>query len=125
MDALSLTAQLQSITAKAARPAGGELVPAGSGNALPAEGKSAPEPASAPKIDIPEVSIEQVVAQIQEFISQSQRDLEFRVDDSTGRTVVSVFGGNGELIRQFPSAEILKIVATLQEQGLNLLDQSV
>lgn len=130
MDTLTLKA-LQNVSAAAAEPADGSLAHksgdgssgSSSGNSLPVTGKSAPEPSSAPPIEIVEVSIEQAVAQIQDYISQSERDLQFRVDEASGRTVVSVFGGTGELIRQYPSAEILKIAAALQTQGLNLLDQ--
>ena len=123
MDAVTLTAQLRNIPAQARKPAAGDIRPAVGGNALPVEGKKAPPPPSAPQIDIPEVSIEEAVAQIQSYIAESQRDLRFRVDENSGRTVVSVFGSNGELIRQIPSAEILSIAARLQEQGLSLLDQ--
>jgi len=94
-----------------------------SGKVSPDSGKTAPPPA--PEIAIPEIDIEQAVAQIQEYIAQSERDLQFRVDDATGRTVVSVFSGSGDLVRQYPSEEVLKIAATLKEQGLQLIDQSV
>lgn len=124
MDGLTLTTQLRSLTAQAAKLAGADASPAAGGKSLPVEGNKAPPPPSAPEIDIPEVSIEQAVAQIQSYIAESQRDLKFRVDEASGRTVVSVFGSQGELIRQFPSAEVLTIAARLQEQGLSLLDQS-
>jgi len=120
MDALTLTTQTQ-VATQAKGPAQPEVVKEG-GKVSPESGKAAPPPA--PEIEIPEIDIEQAVAQIQEFIVQSERDLDFRVDDATGRTVVSVYGGSGELIRQYPSEEILKIAATLQEQGLQLIDQS-
>jgi len=122
MDALTLNAQVQLAAPQAKGPARSAVVPADTGKPMPESGKAPPP--EAPEIDIPEIDIEQAVAQIQDYISQSERDLAFRVDDATGRTVVSVYGGSGELIRQYPSEEILKIAATLQEQGLNLIDQS-
>ncbi len=114
MDALTLNTQVQvaATQAKAAAPRAAE-----SGKVAPSGGNVQPPAA-------PEIDIEQAVAQIQQYIAQSERDLQFRVDDATGRTVVSVYGGSGELIRQFPSEEILSIAATLQEQGFNLIDQS-
>ena len=121
MDALTLNAQIQ-VATQAKGPAQPKTAPAESGKVSPESGKTPPP--EAPEIDIPEIDIQQAVAQIQEFIAQSERDLSFRVDDATGRTVVSVFSGNGELIRQYPSEEILKIAATLQEQGLQLIDQT-
>lgn len=123
MDALTLNAQIQLATATAKKPPVAEVPAPGSGGKdVPASGNAKPvEPV---EIDIPEVSVEQAVAQIKDFIANSQRDLQFQVDDATGRTVVSVYGSSGELIRQYPSEEILKIAATLQEQGFNLIDQS-
>ncbi|NND54288.1 MAG: flagellar protein FlaG [Gammaproteobacteria bacterium] len=121
MDALTLNSQLQ-VATQAKGPAQPKVAAAESGKVSPESGKAAPPPA--PEIDIPEIDIEQAVAQIQEFIVQSERDLDFRVDDATGRTVISVYGGSGELIRQYPSEEILKIAANLQQQGLQLIDQS-
>lgn len=121
MDALTLNMQTQ-VAQQAKGPAQPQIARPESGKVSPESGKAAPPPA--PEIDIPEIDIEQAVAQIQDFIASTERDLDFRVDDATGRTVVSVYGGNGELIRQFPSEEILKIAATLEEQGLSLIDQS-
>ncbi len=123
MDALTLNAQIQVAAPKPKGLAQPAVAPAESGKVVPGSGKAPPP--KAPEIDIPEIDIQQAVAQIQDFIASSERDLSFRVDDATGRTVVSVYGGSGELIRQYPSEEILKIAATLQEQGLNLIDQSV
>jgi flagellar protein FlaG len=125
MDAFALTAQLQSPTERPARPAAGDARPAVGGKSLPVAGNNAPPLPSVPEIEIPEVSIEEAVAQIQSYIAESQRDLQFRVDESSGRTVVSVFDSDGQLIRQIPSAEVLSIAARLQQQGLTLLDQSV
>ena len=123
MDALATTALQQNVPSPAAKPVAAAARPA-PGNPLPAAGKS-PPPTPPPAAEVPEVSIEQAVAQIQSYIVESQRDLQFRVDESSGRTVVSVFDSDGQLIRQFPSAEILKIAATIREQGLSLLNQSV
>ncbi|MEE4185462.1 MAG: flagellar protein FlaG [Gammaproteobacteria bacterium] len=125
MDAFALTAQLPTPAAKPVSPAAADARPAAGGKSLPVDGKNAPPPPRAPEIEIPEVSIEEAVAQIQTYIAESQRDLQFRVDEASGRTVVSVFDSQGQLIRQIPSAEVLSVAARLQEQGLNLLDQSV
>ena len=122
MDALTLNTQIQLATPQARGPAQPAVARPETGKLSPESGNTPPP--EAPEIDIPEIDIQQAVAQIQEFIVQSERDLSFRVDDATGRTVVSVYGGNGELIRQYPSEEILKIAATLQEQGIQLIDQT-
>ena len=121
MDALTLNMQMQ-VAQQARGPAQPRVSAPESGKVSPESGKATPPPA--PEIDIPEIDIEHAVAQIREYIAQSERDLAFRVDDATGRTVVSVYSGEGDLIRQYPSEEMLKIAANLQEQGLQLIDQS-
>ncbi|REH36751.1 flagellar protein FlaG [Paraperlucidibaca baekdonensis] len=60
--------------------------------------KAAPEPVS-PAL------LQQWQAQL-----QAQRKLEFSVDESSGRDVVKVIDSDsGDLIRQFPSEEVLKL----------------
>lgn len=118
MDAVNL--KIQAVLAKPDKALLSRM-PALDGKTLPEAGKnSAAIPAA---VEIPEVSVEEAVRQIQDYMTQSQRDLQFRVDEASGRTVISVYSGSGELIRQYPSAEVLKIAAALQEQGFNLIDQ--
>jgi flagellar protein FlaG len=92
----------------------------GDGNALPATGRSEPvvEPA-----DVSE-SIQKTVEQISEFVNANARGLRFRVDDASGRTVVTVLNPNsGEIIRQIPSEEFLHIASALRRYGeVHLVD---
>jgi flagellar protein FlaG len=61
--------------------------------------------------------IQAAVQQIQKYLSDSQRTLEFHVDESSGTPVVSVRDGNGDLIRQIPNAETLHIAQMLRDKG--------
>lgn len=56
------------------------------------------------------------VEKINDFIQITRRDLQFSVDDETGRTVVKVLDSEtDEVIRQIPAEEILTIAANLDE----------
>ena len=100
------------------RQASAEQAPAkmatGEGKAVPESGNS--QPLVKPE-DIRE-SIEKTVEQISEFVHANARGLRFRVDDASGRTVVTVVNPNsGEIIRQIPSEEFLQIASELRRFG--------
>ncbi len=68
------------------------------------------------------LSLVQAVEQINEFFQIAQRTLHFRIDEETGRTVVTVMNGEtDEVVRQIPSEEVLHVAARLNElKGLLL-----
>jgi flagellar protein FlaG len=60
--------------------------------------------------------VETAVSSIQAFAQSIQRNLNFSLDDSTGRVVVKVTDGvSGEVIRQIPSEEALRLAESLDE----------
>ncbi|WP_281556564.1 flagellar protein FlaG [Thalassomonas sp. RHCl1] len=77
----------------------------------------------------PQVNSEQleVVAQkLQEFVSGMNRGLEFLVDEDSGRDVIKVIDKNtGDLVKQFPSEEVLELVANLTEATGNFVDSKI
>jgi flagellar protein FlaG len=92
-----------------------------SGKSNPAVGKSLP-PVTTPV----EMDLHQAAALIDQFLRNAGRELSFSVDDSTGIVVVSVRDPHsGELIRQMPSAEALRIASNLAEHGPSLVDEFV
>ena len=98
---------------QAANPDAAQPV-AGDGKTLPEIGNS--EPVVEP-VDLTE-NIEKTVEQISEFVNANARGLRFRVDDASGRTVVTVLNpNNGEIIRQIPSEEFLHFAAELRRYG--------
>lgn len=126
-------------------PAALRPVPTGrdeGGKALPAEGKIAPlraaadkekasatPPASATKesekIDLADrVKLsKQAAERLNEALKERQRDLEFSVDETTGRTVLKVIHSeSGEVIRQLPPEEILQIARAFIEGTGSLID---
>jgi flagellar protein FlaG len=75
-----------------------------------AGGEAGSRPAVAPTV----ARLREATAQIENFVRSSGRDLQFRVNDASGRVVVSVRdSATGELIRQIPSEEALRIAEQL------------
>jgi flagellar protein FlaG len=95
----------------------------GDGKILPDSGNSEPV------VQAPDVSesIEKTIEQISEFVNANARGLRFRVDDSSGRMVVTVLNTNsGEVIRQIPSEEFLHLASQLRRYGeVHLVDKEV
>lgn len=60
--------------------------------------------------------VEQAIASIQGFVQAIRRELSFDLDDSSGRVVVKVTDAvSGDVIRQIPSEDALKLAENLQE----------
>ncbi len=60
---------------------------------------------------------ERVVEQMSEFISTVQTGLSFRIDEESGRDVVTIYEeSTGEIIRQIPDEEMLDVLRRLREQ---------
>lgn len=82
---------------------------------------AAPERAQAETISpLPEKqdreALELAVTSIEGFVQNIRRNLDFALDDSSGRLVVKVTdGATGEVIRQLPSEEVLRLAESLDE----------
>ena len=84
---------------------------------------SAPTPAPAPAPDLTEEIMKAVAKQIESYLRANGRDLQFSVDQETGRTVVTVRDSStGEIIRQIPDVEALRIAQSLGSQPGTLLN---
>lgn len=58
--------------------------------------------------------VESAVSKISDFVQNFQRDLQFSVDQDSGRTVIKVVDSETEqVIRQIPSEETLRMVEQL------------
>lgn len=67
-------------------------------------------------VELSQEALEKVVSQLNAYIQNTQRDVDFSVDDSTGRVVVRVIDSESEeVIRQIPSEEMLAISRHLVE----------
>ena len=93
------------------------------GKALPESGqKLPPEPAKEPT----PAQVEQAVQQLESYLNDSQRQLQFKVDSGSGRTIVRVVNPDtGELIRQIPSEEMLTLARAIGTSGGRILSDLV
>lgn len=97
-----------------ARRTGGSTEPA-RGQPLPVDGKDAPRPAPPPS------DLSRVISNLNQFLKDSRRDLRFQVDESSGRTIITIVNPDtGEIVRQIPPEEVLSTARTLREAGLLL-----
>ena len=68
----------------------------------------------------------EVLDELQNYVDQLNRNLEFSVDDSSGRTVVTVRDGSTDVvIRQIPSEEVLRLAKNFNSGGARLFDARV
>jgi flagellar protein FlaG len=97
---------------------------------LPAH-RSTPVAAPIPAPELPERAAPQpkaivdAAAELARHARVAGRNLAFRIDDATGRIVVSVHDSvTGELVRQIPTEEVLRIARHVAAAGENsaLLD---
>jgi flagellar protein FlaG len=60
--------------------------------------------------------VESAVSTIQEFVQSVRRNINFSVEDTSGRVVVKVTDStSGDVIRQIPSEEALQLAESLEE----------
>ncbi|WP_225789313.1 flagellar protein FlaG [Pseudomonas sp. Marseille-P8916] len=70
--------------------------------------------------------VKSAVSEIEKFLSSSRRNLEFSMDEESGKIVVKVIASEtGELIRQIPSEEALRIASSLSDVSSLLFDAKV
>ena len=63
-------------------------------------------------------AVEAATATLAEFVSSRERDLSFRVDEDSGRTVITVSDAReGTVIRQIPGEEVLAVAARIAASG--------
>lgn len=74
------------------------------------------ERVNAEKTDASYAEIEQAVTAIETYTQSISRNLNFSLDESSGRVVVKVTdGSSGEVIRQIPSEDALKLAESLDQ----------
>ncbi|AYG46020.1 flagellar protein FlaG [Pseudomonas sp. Leaf58] len=70
--------------------------------------------------------VKSAVSEIEKFMKASQRNLEFSTDEESGKIVVKVIAtDSGELIRQLPSEEALRIARSLSDVNSVLFNAKV
>ena len=108
---VEIRAQLAALQRKAAAPT------------VPQDVAEAPrqEPAARP-VTIPK--IESVTRQIDSFLRSINKSVQFRVDQATGEMVVTIRDDEtGEVIRQVPGEDALRIAQRIEDQLSAMLDE--
>jgi flagellar protein FlaG len=92
------------------------------GNNVSAPGQDLP---ANPPPEMPTRDIEGAVRRLNELMAERERSLSFRVDESSGRTVITVLDATTrEIVRQIPSEEVLALARAIETSGA-LLDTRV
>ncbi|MCU7906853.1 MAG: flagellar protein FlaG [Candidatus Thiodiazotropha sp. (ex Epidulcina cf. delphinae)] len=72
--------------------------------------------AAQPSASVSKENVEAAVDQMKDFAQVMSRQLQFDVDDESGRTVVRVIDkDSGDVIRQIPSEEVLALARHMKE----------
>jgi flagellar protein FlaG len=83
-----------------------------------------PKKPAAPVHPIEVPKIESVTKQIDSFLRSFGRTINFRVDPGSGQMVVSVLDANtGEVIRQVPGEDALKLAQSIEDSMSAMLDE--
>ena len=70
--------------------------------------------------------LEKVAQQLQDFVGEMNRGLEFSVDKDSGRDVIKVIDkSSGDLVKQYPSEEVLTLVSKLSDMVGGFVDAKV
>jgi len=84
------------------------------------------EEQSQAKADVSVEQLEVVAQKLQEFVGKMNKGLEFLVDQDSGRDVIKVIDKtNGDIIKQYPSEEVLDLVTKLSEATGSLFNEQV
>lgn len=67
--------------------------------------------------------LEELAEQMDKFVGSFTHELKFRVDEDSGRNVVTVIDSkSGDTIRQIPTEELLDVIARLAEASSGLIN---
>jgi flagellar protein FlaG len=84
-----------------------------SGKALPQE--QMPEEAKS-------VEVKEAVSKLNEYVQKTQRDLDFQLDEDSGKTIIRVYDRQSEtLVRQIPDEVALELAKKLNTEEPSLL----
>ena len=123
--AVSSAPQVQSQKPKADVSAKAAKEVESSGKQLPTEDvseKSTATLVAAEAAEAKSVEVKEAVSKLNEYVQKTQRDLDFRLDEDSGKTVISVYDRQSEqLVRQIPNEAALEMAKKLNSEEPTLL----
>jgi flagellar protein FlaG len=108
-------------------PAAAPAVSRSDARAFESVGRLAPETQRAtPQEPVSRKDLSELVEELSDLVQSVRRELEFSVDDESGRTVIRVIdSATGELVRQIPPEEVLTLVGRFREDQAGLVMERV
>jgi flagellar protein FlaG len=74
------------------------------------------------KAEAKSVEVKEAVSKLNDFAQKTQRDLNFQVDEDSGKTVIKVYDRHSEtLVRQIPNEEALEMAKRLSADEPSML----
>lgn len=117
MKLAEISTDFEAMAQRAAARNGRDAAPVVPQSSAPQEKQDAPAPVTIHKI-------ESVTRQIDSFLRSMNHQLNFRVDQATGEMVVTVTDAEtGEVIRQVPGEEALRMAQRIEDSLSGLLDE--
>ncbi|WP_160106524.1 flagellar protein FlaG [Pseudomonas izuensis] len=114
---LSYPAPQQATTTVADKPAHKSLAESAPVGAVKDESKSD---------QVEQEKLKMAVQEIEKFVQSVKRNLEFSIDEPSGKVVVKVIASeSGEVIRQIPNEEVLKLANSLNDASSLLFSAKV
>jgi flagellar protein FlaG len=112
---LTSSPQVQMTKQDASSKAKAALVTPNSGKDLPLEESTKPEEAR-------NVEMKEAVSKLNEYVQKTQRNLDFSLDEDSGKTVIRVYDRQSEqLVRQIPDEVALELAKKLNSEEPALL----
>lgn len=72
--------------------------------------------------DARSVEVKEAVSKLNEYVQKTQRDLDFQLDEDSGKTVIRVYDRESEqLVRQIPNEEALEMAKRLSAEEPSML----
>jgi flagellar protein FlaG len=91
---------------------------------LPQVASEQPKPVAKPARPIEVPKIESVTKQIDSFLRSFGRSINFRVDPGSGQMIVSVIDATtGEIIRQVPGEDALRLAQSIEASMSAMVDE--
>lgn len=85
-------------------------------------GKKLPTEDATAAAEAKSVEVKEAVSKLNEYVQKTQRDLDFRLDEDSGKTVISVYDRQSEqLVRQIPNEAALEMAKKLNSEEPTLL----
>jgi flagellar protein FlaG len=79
-----------------------------------------------PALPISDEERDALFVRINEFVDSMNTGLSFRIDEDTGKEVVTIYDAKtGDTLRQFPSEDMLEVLKRLSEHSTGLIAESV